>query len=46
MDVLEVEVNAWVARRNEKRVSVDWQFSVSAARVKLARHYHKASKFT
>lgn len=44
MALLEAEVNAWVAHRNEKRVSVDWQFSVSAARVKLARHYKGASK--
>ena len=44
MALLEAEVNAWVADRNEQRVSVDWQFSVGAARVKLARHYKGASK--
>ena len=44
MALLETEVNAWVADRNEQRVSVDWQFSVGAARVKLARHYEGASK--
>lgn len=44
MALLEAEVNAWVADRNEKRVSVDWQFSVGEARVKLARHYKGASK--
>ena len=46
MNVLEREVLAWVKVRNERRVSVDWQFSVSAARVKLARHYEDASKTT
>lgn len=38
--LLEAEVDAWVAQRNSRRVSVDWQCSVSAA---LARHYKSAS---
>jgi hypothetical protein len=36
---LEAEVLAWVGRRNQLQVRVDWQFSVGAARGKLQRHY-------
>lgn len=39
MDTLAREVLAWVADRNEKRVTVNWQFSISAAREKFSRFY-------
>jgi DDE superfamily endonuclease len=45
-EVLEAEVCSWVADRNARRVSVRWQFSVGAARSRLARHYKAASKLT
>ena len=36
---LEKEVQAWVAERNRLGMKVDWQFSRTTARDKLARHY-------
>lgn len=33
------EVEALVAERNKKRIKIDWQFSIQAARKKLNRHY-------
>lgn len=41
---LEREVLAWTHARNAKRITVNWQFSISAARDKLGRHYHKCRK--
>jgi len=38
-DTLESEVLAWVASRNEKKVTVNWQFSIDAAREKFSRFY-------
>ena len=38
-ETLESEVLAWVASRNEKRVTVRWQFSIDAAREKFSRFY-------
>ena len=38
---LEREILTWVEARNAKRVTVNWQFSIQAARDKLQRHYQK-----
>lgn len=38
-EILAREVKAWTARRNEKKVVVDWQFTTADARVKLGRLY-------
>ncbi len=43
MTTLEREVMAWVADRNEKQVTVDWQFSIPAAREKFERFYPNKS---
>jgi hypothetical protein len=39
---LDREVQALVKERNELKVKVEWQFSVSQAREKLSRHYENA----
>jgi len=39
LEVLEREVRAWVEERNQKQVSVHWQFTIDKARVKFNRHY-------
>jgi hypothetical protein len=39
---LDREVQALVKERNELKVKVEWQFSISQAREKLSRHYEKA----
>ncbi len=36
---LEQEITAWESRRNTARVTVDWQFTTSEARIKLKRLY-------
>lgn len=36
---LEQETKAWESRRNATRVTVDWQFTTSEARIKLKRLY-------
>lgn len=41
---LEREVLVWVNERNARRVTVTWQFSIPAAREKLARHYRRCHK--
>ncbi len=33
------EASAWEARRNAMRVTIDWQFTTAAARIKLRRLY-------
>lgn len=38
------EVTAWERERNEKRVEVDWKFTVEMARVKLRRVYPTISQ--
>ena len=38
---LDHEIHAIVTERNELRVKVEWQFSISQAREKLRRHYEK-----
>lgn len=38
-ETLESEVLAWVANRNEKKITVNWQFSIDAAREKFSRFY-------
>jgi len=37
--MLETEVAAWVAARNSEAVTINWQFTTTQARVKLARLY-------
>jgi transposase len=39
IEALTQEVEALVAERNKKRIKIDWQFSIQAARKKLNRHY-------
>ena len=39
------EVRPWVKRRNKKRVKIEWSFSKSKARVKLASRYETIRKF-
>lgn len=38
-DTLRTEVDAWVQRRNQAQVTVDWQFTTDDARIKLKRLY-------
>ena len=42
VEELDREVQALVKERNEQKVRVEWQFSVSQAREKLSRHYENA----
>jgi hypothetical protein len=35
-------LQALVKERNELKIKVEWQFSISQAREKLSRHYEKA----
>jgi hypothetical protein len=42
IEELDREVQALVKERNELRVKVEWQFSISQAREKLSRHYENA----
>jgi DDE superfamily endonuclease len=39
---LDREVQALVKERNELKIKVEWQFSISQARAKLSRHYENA----
>jgi hypothetical protein len=39
IDRLEKEVLAIIKERNEKKVKIDWQFSIEPARNKLNLHY-------
>lgn len=40
---LDREVQALVKERNELKVRVEWQFSITQAREKLGRHYEKVT---
>lgn len=42
IEELDREVQALVKERNELKVKVEWQFSITQAREKLSRHYEKA----
>jgi hypothetical protein len=42
-ETLQREVVACVNQRNEKRIKVDWQFTVNKARDKFSRFYHNNS---
>jgi hypothetical protein len=42
IEELDRVVQALVKERNELKVKVEWQFSISQAREKLSRHYEKA----
>lgn len=42
IEELDQEVQALVKERNELKIKVEWQFSISQAREKLSRHYEKA----
>jgi DDE superfamily endonuclease len=37
---LAAEVQALVTEREQKRIQIDWQFSIDSARSKFSRHYH------
>jgi transposase len=39
IETLRAEVDAWAQRRNQARVTVDWQFTTDDARIKLKRLY-------
>jgi hypothetical protein len=39
IEQLEKEVLAIVKERDEKRIKINWQFSIESARDKLNRHY-------
>jgi hypothetical protein len=41
---LEKEVLSVVKERSEKKVLIDWQFSIEKARKKLSRHYEKVNQ--
>jgi len=41
IEKLDREIQAIVKERNELKIKVEWQFSISQARVKLTRHYEK-----
>jgi len=41
IEKLDREVQALVCERNELKVKVEWQFSISQAREKLSRHYEQ-----
>lgn len=45
IEELDREVQAIVKERNELKIKVEWQFTISQAREKLSRHYEKV-KFT
>lgn len=42
IEELDREVQALIKERNELKVKVEWQFSISQAREKLSRHYENA----
>ena len=42
IEELDREVQALVKERNELRLKVEWQFSITQAREKLSRHYENA----
>jgi hypothetical protein len=42
IEELDREVRAIVKERNELRIKVEWQFSITQAREKLSRHYENA----
>jgi hypothetical protein len=42
-ELLEKEVLAIVKERSEKKIKIDWQFSIEKARIKLNRHYEKVN---
>jgi len=41
MEELDREIQSLVKERNELKVKVEWQFSITTAREKLSRHYDK-----
>lgn len=41
VELLDREVQTIVKERNELRIKVEWQFSITQAREKLSRHYEK-----
>jgi hypothetical protein len=40
--LLQEEVTAWEARRNQEQATIDWRFSITDAREKLHRLYPSA----
>ncbi len=42
-ELLAQEVLAIVKERSEKRIKINWQFSIEAARTKFNRHYHQVN---
>ena len=46
IEELDREIQAIVKERNELKIKVEWQFSISQAREKLSRHYEKVKPKT
>jgi len=44
LSVVQAEAAAWAARRNQKQIGVDWQFTTADARIKLKRLYPKITE--
>jgi hypothetical protein len=42
-DMVEKEILTLVKERNDKKIKVEWQFSIQKARTKLNRHYKKVN---
>jgi hypothetical protein len=43
IEELDKEVQAWVAERNENKITINWLFDTPQARIKLKRHYIKVN---
>ena len=41
IEELDRQVQAIIKERNEEKIKVEWQFSITQAREKLSRHYEK-----
>ncbi len=41
--MLEKEISTLVKERNDKKIKIEWQFSIQKARTKLNRHYKKVN---
>jgi hypothetical protein len=44
VETLRDEVEAWTKQRNANRATVNWQFTQTKARSKLARHYQSVKR--
>lgn len=44
-DELRLKTTAWMNRRNAIKATIDWQFTVEEARIKLKRLYPKLEQY-